>query len=130
MFSPAKLPDPIWNSIKANTYDVQKHKFLFSLQSTLLNSIKPILSVLPKINDKNVKSELFTSIQMLTSVNLDINRFRRIMASPYLKPEFKKAILKLPINHSSLFGEEDFEKCSDKIIKEVNASSKLLKTRS
>ena len=38
------------------------------------------------------------------------------------------SFLKLPITHSSLFG-EDFEKSSDKVVKEHQAISKVVKPR-
>ena len=129
-FSPAKLPDSIWRSIKDNSFNAQKQKFLYNLQSSVLNSIKPILSVLPKIQDPNIKKDLSNSVQMICSANLDFNRFRRLLADPHLKQEFRKPLLKFPITHSSLFGEEDFDKSSEKVIKEVASSSKVIKPKS
>ena len=128
-FSPAKLPDPIWSAVKDSKYDGYKHRILFSLQSNLLNSLKPLLDCLPSIADSETKEKIAQSIQMISSVNLDINRFRRVIAAPHLKTEYKKSFCKLPVTRSSLFGEEDFEKSSDKIIKEYNASQKILKSK-
>ena len=129
LFSPAKLPDPIWSSIKDSKYDGYKHKILYSLQSNLLNALKPLLDSIPSITDNEAKEKISSSVQMLCSVNLDINRFRRVIAAPHLKNEYKKSFCKLPVTRASLFGEDDFEKSSDKIIKEYNASQKILKSK-
>ena len=127
LFSPAKFPDSLWQSIKSSN-DAIKLKILHSSQTKMLNSLKPLLSALETCQDPDTKSNLTTGIQMLTSVNLDLNRFRRILAAPHLKHEYKSSFLKLPVTHSSLFG-EDFEKSSDKVIKEHNAISKVIKPK-
>ena len=50
------------------------------------------------------------------------------MAVPYFKNEYKSAFLKLPVSRSSLFG-DDFEKSSDKVIKECTATAKVIRSK-
>ena len=127
-FSPAKFPAQIWQSIKESKFDYSKQKFLYNLQGHTYNAIKPLLSILPKINDDEIKSEITTAIQLLCVSNLEMNRFRRLLSAPYLKPELKSSFLKLPVTQGSLFG-EDFDKSSDKVLKEYSSISKVLKPK-
>ena len=129
LFAPAKFPEPLWQSIKTSTHsDCHKLKIVHSCQSKLLNSLKPLIAALETCQDPDTKENILTGIQMLASTNLDLNRFRRILAAPHLKNEYKPSFLKLPITHSSLFG-EDFEKSSDKVVREHNAISKVVKPK-
>ena len=129
LFSPAKFPESLWQSIKTSTHsDCHKFKVVHSCQSKLLNSLKPLIAALETCQDPDTKENILTGIQMLASTNLDLNRFRRILAAPHLKNEYKPSFLKLPITHSSLFG-EDFEKSSDKVVREHNAISKVVKPK-
>ena len=66
---------------------------------------------------------------MLCSTNLDISRLHRVFATPFFKLEYKKYFLKLPITQQSLFG-EDFDKLSEKVIKEQSSINKVLKNTS
>ena len=91
-------------------------KSLRKVQDKIYLAIKPLLDLIPNV-DRDDKAQLTASIQLLSSANLSLNRFRRTTLAPHLKPEMTKKILGLPVKHKSMFG-EDFNKTTDNLIKE------------
>lgn len=126
-FVPPKLPKSVWDAVKSSPADQFKQRVCFKAQSLTCTAIKPLLSVLDSLDpDDSVNiNNITTSIQLLCSSNLQLNRFRRSMTSPYIKKDLRKSMLAQPIKHDSLFG-QDFEKSTDQAIKEQTATQKLL----
>ena len=127
-FTPAKLPAAIWSSLKSHKKDLYEQRSLFNVQNQLYTAIKPLLSSIELTDNEEIKSNLTNSIQLLCSSNLDLNRFRRALSAPHLKPELKSAFMRLPVTQCSLFG-EDFEKSSKKVVKEVAATNNVMKPK-
>ena len=126
-FMPPRFPNAIWESFKRNTSDVFKQKSLFKSQSTLCTAIKPLLATLGNLppEDSVNRANICKSIQLICSANLEFSRFRRILSSQYLKFQYKKSFLKLPVKHDNLFG-EDFEKSSKRVIEEHSSCSRVI----
>lgn len=127
-FEPAKLPPAVWDSVKLNRGSTLKLKACHRAQSYITSAFKPLLSVLESLDpsDDN-RSKLAHAIQLLSSSNLQFNRFKRAMAGPFIKKEFRKTMLSQPITHNCLFG-EDFGKTSELALKDVSSSSRILQS--
>ena len=104
--------------------DSYKLKTLFKIQEYLFLSLKPLLSCLDTCSPET-KNLLTKSIQLISSANLSLNRFRRATIAPHLKNDIRKQILSLPVRHNSFFG-EDFNKASDSIIREQATLDKII----
>ena len=130
-FVPPKLPATLWDSIKSSPADLYKHRICLRAQSLSYTAVMPMLSVLESIDpsDTENRNKLTTAIQLICSSNLQLNRFRRSMVSPFLKKDLRKSLLSHPVTHDNLFG-QDFDKCTDKAIKEQSATQKILHTKS
>ena len=124
-FTPPKFPSSIWSLVQNSTSDTSKLSTLFKCQDNLCLALKPLLSCLDSA-PKECHENITKAIQLITSTNLNLNRFRRVTIAPHLKPELRKQIFALPVLHDSFFG-EDFSKASDNIVKEQSALDKLLK---
>ena len=130
-FSPPRIPGAIWGDIKATSPAyVYKQTFCFKALENLYLALKPMLTVLEFLTPNSDERKLMAeSIQFVCSANLQFNRFRRALTGPYIKREFKKPLMAIPVLHNNLFG-EGFEKEAEDISKEQNACSKLLSAAS
>lgn len=128
-FEPAKLPPVVWDSVRQNKGSALKLKACHKAQSYVTSAIKPLLSVLESLDplDSENRTRLAYAIQLLTTSNLQFNRFKRAMAGPLIKREFRKIMLSQPVTHNNLFG-EDFSKTSELAVKDVASTSKILFT--
>jgi len=124
-FSPPLVPPIIWNNIKSDCPDAYKQSALCKSQELIFAGIAPLLDALEKSDDQVVKNNVATSIQLLCTANLKLNRFRRALLSPLIKNEYRKSMLSAPITHNSLFG-SSFDKCAEDAIKEQSNSHKVL----
>ena len=124
-FNPPRFPQSLWSAVQGSSSDLFKLKFLFRTQENLYLAIKPLLASLDSC-PKEIQDNIIKSIQLICSANLNLNRFRRFTIAYHLKPELKKQILSIPVQHDSFFG-DDFAKVSDSIIKEQTALDKIIK---
>ena len=67
-FVPPKLPEPVWEVIKASS-DAFRQKDIFHSQEFLCSSLKPLLSLLEDCADGQ-KEKLTTAIQLICSAKL------------------------------------------------------------
>ena len=123
-FEPPKFPSSLWSAAQQSNADAFRLKSLYKSQENLCLSIKPLLSALDSC-PKSSRHLILKSIQLITSTNLNLNRFRRSIIAPRLKPELRKQVLALPVTHDSFLG-EDFNKATDGLIKEQAAIDKVL----
>ena len=123
-FQPPPFPPALWELAAKNQHDLIKLKSLQKVQNKIYLAIKPLLDLIPNV-DREDKAKLTTSIQLLSSANLSLNRFRRTTLAPHLKPEMRKQILSLPVKHNSMFG-EDFNKTTDNLIKDQAVIDKIV----
>ena len=123
-FLPPRFPLPLWSAVQSSSADAFKLKSIFRAQEHLLLAIKPLLTV-AKNAPKEDKAHILKSIQLLTNSNLSLNRLRRCMLAPHLKPDLKKSLLAIPVKHNSFFG-DDFSKVTDGLIKENSTVDKIL----
>ena len=124
-FEPPKLPHSIWQAIsQSNHADLFRLKTIHKAQESLYLATCPLLSALEKV-DKSLRSELCTAIQLVSSTNLMLNRYRRASILPHIKKELRSQIRNLPITHDNLF-KENFEKSADSLLKEQAALSKVM----
>lgn len=128
-FEPPKLPPAIWDSVRQNKGATLKLKACHKAQSYVTSAVKPLLTVLESLDptDDENRSRLAYAVQLLSTANLQFNRFKRAMAGPLIKKEFRKTMLSQPVTHNTLFG-EDFSKTSELALKDVSSSSKILYT--
>ena len=127
-FSPPRFPPSLWSAVQSSQSDTYRLKSLFKVQENLYLSINPLLDCLDSA-DKESKPKILQSIQLICSSNLQLNRFRRSVIAPHLKPELRKQVLALPISHNSFFG-DDFSKATDNLIKEQSAIDKVVNKKS
>ena len=123
-FEPPKFPSSLWTAVQTSSADTFRLKSLYKSQENLYLAIKPLLASLDS-SPKEVRKNILTSIQLIASSNLSLNRFRRATLAPHLKPEIRKQVLALPVSHNSFFGEE-FNKAADTLLKEQSAIEKVL----
>lgn len=125
-FVPPKVPSVFWNKIRHNNVELYKHKSVMKSQKLTTLAVKPLLSVLDKMdrNDPNV-SMIASSIQLICSANLQLSRLRRASTVKFMKNDFKSELFSLPVTHRDLFG-TDFEAAADQAIKAQNSSQKVL----
>lgn len=126
-FEPPKLPPSLWQNICASPGDTYKHKVIYKAQDNIFGAIKPLLSVLESLSeqgDHELKNKVASSVQMLCSSNLTLNRLRRALVAPHLSHEYRKSLLSLPVKHNALFG-SSFEKTMDEITKEKSSTKKM-----
>ena len=97
-----KFPDSLCSSIKESSIDCYKEKSMHTIQVKVFSSIKPLISNLESSKDNESKTQIIPVIQMLCSTNLDISILRRVFATPFFKPEYKKSFLKLSLSTISL----------------------------
>ena len=125
-FEPPKLPSALWQTISSNSpADFHRAKTIYKAQDYLYVALRPLLSALEVAKDQTLRSHLCTSIQLLCSSNLLLNRYRRASVSYHLKPDLRKQVLALPVKHNSLFG-GDFDKTADNIVKEQAVINKVI----
>lgn len=126
-FSPPRFPAGIWQSITSNQGDAIKLRACFKSQSYLYTALMPLLSALDSIDPSDTATieKLTISVQLVCTANLQFNRFRRVIASNHIKRDLRSSFLKLPILHTSLFG-EDFDKSADTVMKEQSDTAKVL----
>ena len=123
-FAPPRFSPSLWSTVQSSKADTFKLKCLYKVQEHIYLALKPLLSCLDSV-DRDSKSKIAKSIQLLSSSNLLLNRFRRSTLAPHLKPELRKQILALPISHDSFFG-DDFSKATDSLVKEQSAMEKVI----
>ena len=123
-FSPPRFPPSLWASVQSSQADTFRLKTLFKVQDNLFLSLKPLLDCLPSA-EKESKSKIIQSIQLIASSNLLLNRFRRSTLAPHLKHELRKQVLSLPVTHDSFFGQE-FSKATENLVKEQSAIEKVI----
>lgn len=129
-FVPAKLPPAVWDSVRQNRVSTLKLKACHKAQTYITSALKPLLSVLDALDpaDRENRSKLAYVVQLLSTSNLQFNRLKRAMSTPFIRKEFRKTMLSQPITHNSLFG-EDFVKTTELALKDVASTSKILHTR-
>lgn len=123
-FTPPRFSPALWSSIAQNQSEVFRLKSINKIQENLFLSMKPLLDCLSTA-DKETKSKLTESLQLICASNLHLSRFRRTSVAPHLKPDIRKQILALPVTHNSFFG-EDFSKATDDLIKEQSSLDKII----
>ena len=123
-FHPPKFPTPLWQAVQKSPSDTYKLKAIHKVQEKLFLSIKPLLDVMDSC-PKAEKEKIAKSIQLISSSNLSLNRFRRATIAPHLKPDIKKNLMALPVCHDSFFG-EDFHKVADNLLKDQASTEKFL----
>jgi len=128
-FTPPEVPPIISNSLKPDSSEMFKQNALSKSQEFIFTAMAPLLDVLKDSEDRSIKSKVASSIQMLCTANLKLNRFRRALLSPLIKNEYRKSMLSSPISHNSLFG-DSFDKCAEDAIKEQSSSHKVLSNSS
>ena len=83
-FQPPPFPPALWELAEKNQHDIIKLKSLQKLQNKIHLAIKPLLDLIPNV-DREYKAKITASIQLLSSANLSLNRFRRTTLVPHLK---------------------------------------------
>ena len=123
-FSPPKFDDSLWQFVQAKQGDTSRLKSLYKTQESIFLAIRPLLTVAAK-SSKEHRSHILKSIQLLCSANLDLNRYRRLVIAPHLKPDLKRQVLSLPIKHNTFFG-DDFAKSTEDIVKKQSTLDKIM----
>ena len=120
------MPTTLWDTIKVCAAETYKQTIAFKAQNLTYMATMPLLSVLSDSdpNDLGSRNKISTAIQLICSANLQLNKFRRSMISPFLKKDLKRSLLSHPVKHDNLFG-HDFAKVTDQVIKEQTATNKL-----
>ena len=124
-FSPPKFPSAFWDLVQNSSADSTKLKSLYKCQEKLYLALKPLLSLLDSC-PSDQKDNLSKAIQLITSTNLTLNRYRRVTIAPHLKSDIRKQLLALPVHHDAFFG-KDFAKSSDVILKENAVLEKIVR---
>ena len=89
-FEPPRFPESIWNTISSRSQgDTLRSRSIYKAQDTLCTALKPLLTCLETAS-KETRSHLGPAIQLITTANLQLSRFRRVAVSPYLKKELRK----------------------------------------
>ena len=123
-FSPPKFDDSLWQFVQAKQGDTSRLKSLYKTQESIFLAIRPLLTVAANSSKEN-RTQILKSIQLLCSANLDLNRYRRLVIAPHLKPDLKRQILSLPIKHNTFFG-DDFAKSTEDIVKKQSTLDKIM----
>ena len=123
-FCPPRFPPSLWATVQSSQADIYRLKSLFKVQDNLFLSLKPLLDCLA-VAEGESKSKIIQAIQLISSSNLLLNRFRRSTIAPHLKNELRKQVLSLPVTHDSFFG-QDFCKATDNLVKEQSAIEKVV----
>ena len=127
---PPKFDKVLWSTVK-KSLDGSKLKQIFHAQSLQYLAIKPLLDSLSKTKSPEMQENLITSIQLMCSSNLQLNRLRRNMTAFHLKPEYGRSLVNTKVTHNSLIGEEpDFLKTAESLVKEQTVVDKIIKKKS
>ena len=126
-FEPPLLPSALWDSVKASKPVALNVRACHKGQSYISTVLKPLLSVLDSLGpeDDLNRAHLASAIQLLTTANLHFNRFRRTLAAPGIRKEFRRPLLANPVSHDSLFG-EDFAKTTETVLKDCGSAAKVV----
>ena len=122
-FTP-KFPSSVWSRVSQQSGVVNRLKSLFRTQETLYLSLKPLLTAASLVPKEEI-SHILKSIQLITSANIELNRFQHLTIAPHLKPEILKQVLTLPVKHDTFFG-DNFAKATEEIVKEQSTLDKIL----
>ena len=75
-FQPPPSPPALWELAAKNKHDLIKLKSIQTVLGKIYLAIKRLLDLIPNV-DREDKAKLTASIQLLSSANLYLNRFRR-----------------------------------------------------
>lgn len=125
-FTPPKLPEPLWRNILASSQSqAYRHKSIFVAQDYLFTAIKPLLSLLAETTNPEARNKITTSIQLICSSNLQLNRFRRATSALSINHDVRKSMMALPVKHNQLFG-PDFTKSVEEAVKLQASTQKAI----
>lgn len=126
-FEPPKIPHSLWESVKTSQALVYKQKVCFKAQESAYTAILPLLSVLESVpeEDQVTRDRLTESIQLICTSNLQMNRFRRALVGTFMKKDYKKSLMSLPVTHDKLFG-DSFNDAVEASTKAQASTKKLL----
>ena len=99
---------------------------MYHVQEYIETAINSQFSLLEYFTDlPGHKEKLASAVQLMCTVNLQLNKFRWDMASPYVNKDIKKALMTIPVTHDNLFG-KDIQKSVEEVVKVQASTSKAL----
>lgn len=125
-FLPPDIPLALWNKMKNNNSEYYKQKSLLRAQKLNCMALKPILTVLDRMDnaDPNVPI-LASAIQLMCCANLQIGKTRRSATARHVRNDLRGNLFSNPVSHTNLFGME-FDSATEQAVKSSNSLQKLL----
>ena len=129
-FEPPRLPNAIWNRIKAQSYssdEFLKQRSIMKSQKFQSSAIMPLLSVLESLKPSDPNQRLVASaIQMLCSSNLQLTRLRRTSVAKFAQSVLRQPLFSQPVTHLHMFGADENESAEKVLKTQATSFSKVL----
>lgn len=125
-FIPPDIPSALWNKMKSNNAEYYKQKALLRTQKLNCMALKPLLSVIEKLDKSDQNIPMLTSaIQLMCCANLQLGKTRRSATAKFVRNDLRSSLFSNPVSHLNLFGME-FDSATEQAVKSSNALQKVL----